>query len=179
MSRGSLVGGGGAELLLPYSGDPPVSAPERPMRGLLGDDLITVGRWRPSSTSDSLLLPPAPSVVRSMPFSRQSWRRSRKRLRLLDDGGDETAATADAEDDAVVPSPPLAPADEGASPADCARDISLLPDELDEEGTESVVVADGAEAAAVDVVDEAAAVVVAAVTEALDVGVMMRPSSWL
>lgn len=50
------------------------------MRGLLGEDLMTGGTGaRPMSTTGCCSVDP--SVVRSIPFSRQSWRR-RKRLRL-------------------------------------------------------------------------------------------------
>ena len=95
------------------------------MRGLLGDDLTTVGRaggtGRLLNPDDSPPPPPPAaassllSMVRSMPFSRQSCRLRRKRLRLLDiegeGGGDEEGAAAGCF---------------GASPADWVLERSLL-----------------------------------------------------
>ena len=118
------------------------------MRGLLGDDFTTVGRAGGTGRLDpeapspppppvSAAAPAALSMVRSMPFSRQSCRLRRKRLRLLDiegeGGGEEAVEGAGCF---------------GASPADCVRESSLL-----EGGTarEDDVVVEAAEVAVVAV----------------------------
>ena len=133
------------------------------MRGLLGDDFTTVGRaggtgWLdPEASPPPVSTPPPPpalSMVRSMPFSRQSCRLRRKRLLLLDmegeGGGDEGTCF-------------------GASPADWVRVSSLL-----EDGTarEDGTVRDD------DVVD-AAVVVVAVDVAAAAAAAAPAGSSWL
>ena len=93
------------------------------MRGLFGDDFTTAGRTAGGTGSlDPEESPPppgspetpaaAPSMVRSIPFSRQSCRLSRKRLLLLDMEGEGGG---------------------GASPADWVRESSLLEGGTDRE----------------------------------------------
>jgi hypothetical protein len=139
---GTIIKG---SLLAPplYSGDP---SPWYPMSGLFGDDFTTIGLLSPSSTS-------RPSVVRSIPFSRQSWRFRRNRLRLLDDGG-EIAAVAEAEVEAG--------AEDEVSPADWALDRTRLNGGMARVNADEVVVV----------------VVAVAATAAVDTEVM-RMSSWL
>ena len=125
------------------------------MRGLFGDDFTTAGRTAGGTGRlDPEESPPppgspetpaaAPSMVRSIPFSRQSCRLSRKRLLLLDmegEGGGDAAGCCF-----------------GASPADWVRESSLLEGGTDRED----VVVGVAVVAAVDVAAAAAAAIATA-----------------